>query len=595
MPSTTVPTGDHVAEVVTPGPIDDLDAHGEPTLIENVQATHGHTVLSPNAIWVRRPRKSSTPLRSPDGIDRCADEEENWRMGGTPSKLRKGEDVTRTPKAKGRGPRGIGSVATVGTVVSDSEKKTCAEPERRSTRQRGRRAGGGGEGGASGCSPSDFDSLGQRVVRKGAANAVDGVERGVWPGAAASGGPEGNVVDGVHQGNQDAKGQPKRRRRKSTKLHSDEFVVDDEEASPVLSREQRATDDDEFVPTGRRVGPKAAKNGMGAEKGAIDTCGVPGIGAMPADPVANANLNQTPTPLMQVTHQQRHVDGNVATQTIRTPSMNLFQHFQDMHTSNSDLGGDIQKVLEENIQAEADMKDIADLVAEISKVNENTQAWEEMLESKIKILEELRMQNGTLKELFAGLGLSKKNLSDFSMKDVESDELRKKKMLSFGRRLVALLRHGKCPKDGAASGPSDGAEVMTIADPRPLVQSAEEATAAKDGRDETYAKNEENSIEGAPTVGDAQNRVEMPAAPVGDKSDLEERFHPIAAQVAGAGLHAAKGDPARAVMYLINKGFQARQTDGFQGDPPPDFCTGGVTRGQTKEKDQAEVPHLDQA
>ena len=583
-----------------PGDVQDHEA----TLIET---THGHTVLSPNAVWVRRPRKLNTPLRSPDGIERFA-EEENL---GTPSKMpgNKEESTgegTRTPVAKtlAKTRRGV-PVDSAGARVSGAEKmkgtrekKGNKEKSDEPGRQAARRSARNSIGHSVDSTAVDSDAAaGPSPAGAGVAEAD--MQAGRAAPAAPAGGPSSpDGPGGPKQALEE--GQIKRRRKKSAKLQSDEFVVGDEEASPILSQEEQGTDDDEFVPGGLRAAGKASKSARGPVRG---DRGVFDVSArrhreLGRAQVANASLNQTRTPPECVMPDQRRAEGATSIeQTVRTPSMNLFRHFQEIQQpSNSDLAGDIQKVLEENIQAEADLKDISDLMAEIAKVSENTHVWEEMLESKSKILDKLRMQNGTLKELFAGLGLSKNNLPDFSMNDVESDEGRKKRMLSFGRRLVSLLRHGKRPKDavdgkpgGAAGAPADmtgSVDGVSVVDTRDVDVNED----AKDANVKEDADVSEPAAEGRDAADDEQKGGETPSANPNsagnDTDELEERFHPIAAQVAGAGLQAAKGDPARAVMYLINKGFQARQADGFDGDPPPEFCSGGVAGDKAEKEDQ---------
>lgn len=600
----------------------------EATLIDT---THGHTVLSPNAVWVRRPRKSNTPLRSPDGIVRFAGEE-NLRTPSNVGDQESAGDGAQTPVAKTAETAEAAEAATAATAAKGVKTATAAKGVKTSKTAKAAKSRRGalvdssavrapGAEKKSGASKKKGkrSEPGQQSARRSARNSTGQVadfnvaesDAAVGPSPAGNGvapvdaTADAQAVSAVPLGGLDGpgglddqapaleEGHSKRRRKKSAKLQSDEFIVDDDDASPILSREEQGSDDDEFVPGGLRVAGKASKAARGPVRGQHGACDVStgrqrGLYGMQ---MANASLNQTRTPTGNVMPHQPREEVDVATHpTIRTPSMNLFRHFQEtQQPSNSDLAGDIQKVLEENIQAEADLKDISDLMAEIAKVNENTLAWEEMLESKSNILDKLRMQNGTLKELFAGLGLSKSNLPDFSMKDVESDEGRKKRMLSFGRRLVSLLRHGKRSKDaravdGLAPGGTAGAPVDTTGSVDgvgvPVAHLKEED--AKDAMDANVNEDaglDEPDVEGRKTADHVQEGGETPSGNKGppgtNPNELEERFHPIAAQVAGAGLQAAKGDPARAVMYLINKGFQARQADGFEGDPPPEFGVAG--------------------
>ena len=540
-----------------------------PELIDNV---HG-TVLSPNAVWVRRPanaRKRATPMRSPDGIERAGgyedavgEDEENVTPSKKTTLLERQieEHLGEEHEVKTAGQRNVQG--------KEKEKgRQLAPAGGRTTRSAGRTPASGKKAGGS------------------ALFATADVNVAVNNAMKNSGSTAKKTPTTMRRG---------RQRRKSTKLQSDEFVTSPGEdgTSPGVSEGQPRSDDDEFVPAGVRVGAGDKRRPKEKRHSKHDS------GAEAVAGTANAAGRQTPMAGAQDDARTRNTAqvhaANNHNQQIKTPSMNLFHHFQEIkspaRSTASDLAGDIQRALEENIQAEADRQDIRDLEAEIAKVNENTMAWEEMLESKAKIIDELRMQNMTLKELFGGLGLSKaKNLVDFSMKDIESEEARRKTMLSFGRRLVTLLRQGKeTAEEGVVKQDENGEKQVEKKEQVAVVKS--ETTGVWTGTGTTHP-----DATGAPTNDGATDAADAIATDVentnnenaNDNSnpnkpkttnprrrsstfELEERFHPIAAQVAGAGLQAAKGDPARAVMYLINKGFQARQNDGFQGDPPPEF------------------------
>lgn len=180
----------------------------------------------------------------------------------------------------------------------------------------------------------------------------------------------------------------------------------------------------------------------------------------------------------------------------------------------SDVAGDIQKALEENERAEVDYKDISDLLVEISKAKELTSAWEGMLAAKTKNLEDLHEQNSALKRLFSSLSVVK---DDFIEMDGVSDEEKRAKMLGIGQRMVDVLRKGE--------------------DPEPVkLENDKQTSVPKKKREKATIKvNEECS--------------DAPA----------QYIHPIEGQIAAAALLAGKGDPARALVSLVEKGLRARR------------------------------------
>jgi len=626
------------AAACTPG-APDRDRFEEGALIDVLH----HTVLSPNAVWVRRPtnsRKRATPMRSPDGMEVAAG------VGGDDG----GENVTPSKRGGGRvnGPGGGKNDEEGGTKTpgEGGKKVDAGQATPAGKASKGRRSARGGKKGAA-PAPSRSDVAPPSSSGRTRRSSLRGKDK-EGAGAAVVEVPDADAGGATNTHTKtNMTGRP---RRKSTKLQSDEFVMaEDDEESPLKSEAGRPSDDDEFVPAGVNKAKAEARKrdgagGVGGEAGARSgaahhaalVAAAVGMTAAPhsAQPANPANPATRPTPVskskkkskskgsakdarghgaaardnlaQQQQQQQQQVGAenpSSLNQAIKTPSLNLFQHFQEMKSpTGSDLAGDIQKALEENIQAEADLKDISDLMAEISRLNENTLAGEGMLESKSKIIDELRMQNVTLKELFAGLGLSRKNLADFSM----SDDTRRQTMLDFGRRLVSKLRHGKetetetvkekedgqkKDKKSVETGGTAGADAAKGTDAP--VEAAEEARKADEHGMVNNNSNNEEKDHGRDTVKtqDAMKRQKS------STFELEERFHPIAAQVAGAGLQAAKGDPARAVMYLINMGLKARQNDGFQEDPPGGIGGGvgllasGAVAGAVGTADGTEAAH----
>eukprot|EP00889_Picochlorum_renovo_P007760 jgi/Picre1/34790/NNA_002256.t1 len=97
---------------------------------------------------------------------------------------------------------------------------------------------------------------------------------------------------------------------------------------------------------------------------------------------------------------------------------------------------DILKTVEENDKAEADLKEISDIEGEIAKNAEVNMLLEQLLASKTKKLEELHVQNATIKRIFGAIDVVK---DDFVIEGL-SEEERRSKMISIGQRLIQSLR-----------------------------------------------------------------------------------------------------------------------------------------------------------
>ena len=172
-----------------------------------------------------------------------------------------------------------------------------------------------------------------------------------------------------------------------------------------------------------------------------------------------------------------------------------------------DVAGDIQKALEEHDRAEADLKDISDMEHDIAKTRELIMALEQMFASKTRHLEEVHAQNTTIKRIFGSISV----IRDDFVTDGLSDDQRREKMLRIGRRLVHHLR--TTPSQGPCQPAQDGA-----------VPQGRQASSG-------------------------QHALPMVAP----------EMHPMESQIAAAALIAAKGDPARALVSLFEKGLEARR------------------------------------
>lgn len=177
---------------------------------------------------------------------------------------------------------------------------------------------------------------------------------------------------------------------------------------------------------------------------------------------------------------------------------------------NIDVAGDIQKALEENDRAEADLRDISDMENDIAKTRELILVLEQMLTSKTKHLEEIHAQNLTIKRIFSSISVIK---DDF-VTDGLSEDQKREKMLRIGQRLLQHIR------GGASDGSHQSVQAQAGAVPRQCQISLSK-----------------------------QESLPM-AAP---------DMHPMESQIAAAALIAAKGDPARALVSLLEKGLEARR------------------------------------
>lgn len=174
---------------------------------------------------------------------------------------------------------------------------------------------------------------------------------------------------------------------------------------------------------------------------------------------------------------------------------------------------DILKTVEENDKAEADLKEISDIEGEIAKNAEVNMLLEQLLASKTKKLEELHVQNATIKRIFGAIDVVK---DDFVIEGL-SEEERRNKMISIGQRLIQSLRGASSGQGGRPSG---------------------------SGRDQSQAAGDQRHS--------SRNACLPMAAP---------DMYPMESQIAAASVIAAKGDPARALLSLLEKALEANMMD----------------------------------
>lgn len=175
---------------------------------------------------------------------------------------------------------------------------------------------------------------------------------------------------------------------------------------------------------------------------------------------------------------------------------------------------DILKTVEENDKAEADLKEISDIEGEIAKNAEVNMLLEQLLASKTKKLEELHVQNATIKRIFGAVDVVK---DDFIIEGLLEEE-RRNKMIRIGQRLIQSLRGASAKAGHPSASGRDG-----------------QATAAA-----------------AEDQGHSRHACLPMAAP---------DMYPMESQIAAASVIAAKGDPARALLSLLEKALEANMLD----------------------------------
>ena len=172
-----------------------------------------------------------------------------------------------------------------------------------------------------------------------------------------------------------------------------------------------------------------------------------------------------------------------------------------------DVAGHIEKEFEESQREQQDLKEIADIEADICRLREMAKVLETSLAMKTGQVEELHGQNMSIKRMFSAIKVTR---DDFNLEGLSQDEQREK-MVQVGDRLVSMLRHGQ--------------------EDLPLQEK----------------QNTPNTTGGQASLKEQKTAVTPPAT------------HPMESQIAAAALIAAKQDPARALVSLIEKSLEARR------------------------------------
>eukprot|EP00890_Picochlorum_soloecismus_P004151 jgi/Picsp_1/4737/NSC_02106-R1_---NA--- len=175
-----------------------------------------------------------------------------------------------------------------------------------------------------------------------------------------------------------------------------------------------------------------------------------------------------------------------------------------------DVAGHIEKEFEESQREQQDLKEIADIEADIARLREMAKVLENSLAMKTSQVEELHSQNTSIKRMFSAIKVTR---DDFNLEGL-SQEQQTEKMVDIGDRLVNMLRHGH--KD------------------LPPVQ------------EKLNTPNQPQSS-GREPLKEQKTAVTPPST------------HPMESQIAAAALIAAKQDPARALVSLLEKSLEARR------------------------------------
>jgi hypothetical protein len=176
-----------------------------------------------------------------------------------------------------------------------------------------------------------------------------------------------------------------------------------------------------------------------------------------------------------------------------------------------DVAGQIEKEFEESQREQQDLKEIADIEADICRLREMAKVLETSLAMKTGQVEELHGQNMSIKRMFSAIKVTR---DDFNLEGLNQDQQREK-MVQVGDRLVSMLRHGQ--------------------EDLPLQEKQNTPNTTLPGGQASFSSKEQKTA------------VTPPAT------------HPMESQIAAAALIAAKQDPARALVSLIEKSLEARR------------------------------------
>lgn len=208
------------------------------------------------------------------------------------------------------------------------------------------------------------------------------------------------------------------------------------------------------------------------------------------------------------------------------------------HGEDSDLAY-LEAVYQEGNErehAEADLAQIEAIENEIVIAQETTRILQATLQEATGEVARLQAQNGSVKRLFAALGVCK---DDFQIGDANDGPSRKRRMIDIGQRLVNNLNN---PGLHDWNAPPLG--------PQPAAAAATEEHALCPVSAQLYPAETP-----APAAVATARPIFTPAA-----------SFPAESQIAAAALTMSRGDPAIAMLSLLEKALAGRAPTSFQED-----------------------------
>jgi hypothetical protein len=210
------------------------------------------------------------------------------------------------------------------------------------------------------------------------------------------------------------------------------------------------------------------------------------------------------------------------------------RHMPDLRESADKILEGIETEDKENQHAKTDIEEIKAIESEVAAAERNKKLLVDQLHSSRTELSSLRSENESVKRIFASLGVVK---SDFDMEGATDGPARKKRMVSIGRRLVENLNNKQL-------FPQNDLQTKLSAIEQAGQPAIHEANKAKEEvLPIMKTPNIPQNLKGAST---------LPSMFTPPSSFPEE------SQIAAAALTVAKGDPAVAMLSLLEKALASR-------------------------------------
>lgn len=210
------------------------------------------------------------------------------------------------------------------------------------------------------------------------------------------------------------------------------------------------------------------------------------------------------------------------------------RHVSDLRESADKILEGLETENKENQHAKTDIEEIKAIENEVAAAERNKKLLLDQLQSSRTELSSLRSENESVKRIFASLGVVK---SDFDMEGAADGPARKKRMVSIGRRLVENLNNKQLfPQNNMQTKP-------------PAIEQAGQPAIDEASK----AKEETLPVMKTPNI--PQNlKGGASAVPV----FTPPSSFPEESQIAAAALTVAKGDPAVAMLSLLEKALASR-------------------------------------